>query len=155
MKERLLFTQWMVPARIEEVSDILGDAERLPDWWGAVYLDAKIVAEGDGNGIGRRVRFHSRGRLPYALRWQAEVVEAIRPHGWTIRATGDLVGTGVWRLRQDGGAADIRYDWSVAVGRPVLRQLTPLLWPVFAANHRWAMAQGLEGLKKELERRRG
>ncbi len=152
MRERLLVTEWRLPATVQEVSDILSDAERLPDWWGAVYLAVEIVAEGDADGIGRTVRFHTRGRLPYSLRWQGEVIRADRPHGWTIRATGDLAGQGDWSLRQRGDVAEVRYDWRVSVGKPVLRQLAPLHWPVFAANHRWAMARGYEGLLAELER---
>ncbi len=155
MRPRLLVTEWKVPARIEEVSDILGDVERLPDWWGAVYLGVRILDEGDAAGIGWRVAFHARGRLPYALRWEGEVTEADRPHRWTIRATGDLQGQGVWRLTQREDTAHIRYNWRVAVGKPVLRQLAPLLWPIFAANHRWAMTRGYEGLLLELRRRRG
>ena len=50
--------------------------------------------------------------------------------------------------------ADIRYDWTVEVEKPLLRLFAPLLWPAFSANHRWAMARGEEGLRRELVRRR-
>jgi hypothetical protein len=82
------------------------------------------------------------------------VVESRRPHGWTIAATGDLVGRGVWTLEQQGALAAVRYDWRVEVEKPLLKPLTPALRPVYAWNHRWAMARGLEGLKRELARRR-
>jgi hypothetical protein len=149
-----LTSHWVVPATIDEVSDILAEAERLPAWWGAVYLAADVVEPGDEHGIGRVVRFHSRGWLRYTLRWTARVVESDRPHGWAIEATGDLVGRGRWTLCQDGPDADITYHWCVRAERPLLRRLSPLLAPAFAANHRWAMARGLEGLKRELARRR-
>ena len=100
---------------IEEVADILRNVERLPQWWGAVYLSAAIVEPGDEDGIGRVVAFHSRGWLPYTLRWRGRVVEANRPHHWTIDATGDLVGRGVWTLTQQGPVARIAYDWRVLV----------------------------------------
>ena len=45
---------------------------------------------------------------------------------------------------------DIRYDWTVYVTKPWMVVLAPLLRPVFAANHRWAMARGFEGLQREL-----
>ncbi|MFD3189573.1 hypothetical protein ACFMPD_04765 [Sedimentitalea sp. HM32M-2] len=77
---------------------------------------------------------------------------ADRPTGWTIAARGDLIGQGRWHLRQKGEIADIRFDWRVAAGKPLLSPLTPLLWPVLAANHNWAMARGLEGLKRRLAR---
>ncbi|MFW8593180.1 SRPBCC family protein [Cribrihabitans neustonicus] len=154
MKPRLLTSRWRVPARIEDVSEVLGDVTRFPEWWGDVYLDVQILEAGSEDGVGRRVAFLTRGRLPYTLRWIGEVTEANRPHGWKIRASGDLEGQGIWRLVQEGETADIRYDWRVAVGKPVLRLLAPVLWPAFAANHRWAMARGLEGLRRELARRR-
>ncbi|PJE36521.1 polyketide cyclase [Pseudooceanicola lipolyticus] len=154
MAPRLLQTHWQVPARIEEVSDILDDAEALPRWWGEVYLAADIIAPGGPDGIGRRVKFHTRGWLPYTLRWVAELVAVDRPHSWTIRASGDLIGQGIWHLTQQGPVADIHYAWRVEVGKPLLRPVTPLLWPAFAANHRWAMAKGLAGLRRELARRR-
>jgi hypothetical protein len=105
--------------------------------------------------MGRRVALHTRGWLPYTLRWQGTLVENRRPHGWTIEATGDLVGRGVWRLEQRDDLAAVRYDWTIAVEKPLLRRLTPILRPAYAANHRWAMARGLAGLKQELARRAG
>lgn len=149
-----LTSEWRIAGTIEEVADILADAERLPDWWGDVYLDVRIVEPGDADGIGRVVAFHSKGRLPYTLRWQGRVVEADRPHGWVIEATGDLAGRGTWTLRQEGETARIRYDWQVKAERTWMRLMRPLLAPVFAANHRWAMARGHEGLEREIKRRR-
>jgi hypothetical protein len=113
-----------------------------------------VLAPGGADGVGREVAVHSRGWLPYALRWIGRVVAADRPHGWTIEATGDLVGRGVWRLEQRGERAEVGYDWQVRAEKPVLKRLAPVLKPAFAANHRWAMARGLQGLRRELARRR-
>jgi len=150
-----LRTDWLVSGSIEDVATILSEAERFPDWWPDVYLSVRVVEPGGPDGVGRRVALHTRGWLPYTLRWQGTLVEDRRPHGWTIEATGDLVGRGVWRLEQRGDLAAVRYDWQVAVEKPLLRPLTPILRPVYAANHRWAMARGLEGLNRELARRAG
>lgn len=152
-KAQLLKSHWRVQARIEEVAEILGEVENLPSWWGDVYLDVEQLEAGDENGLGRRVRFHSRGFLPYTLHWEGKVIAADRPHSWTIKAEGDLNGRGIWQLQQDGEIADIRYDWHVEVDKPVLRLVAPLLWPVYRANHRWAMARGLTGLQAELAHR--
>ena len=40
------------------------------------------------------------------------------------------------------------------MAKPLLRRLSWLLKPVFAANHHWAMARGEESLALELRRRR-
>ncbi len=152
---RLLQSHWRVKATIEEVADILGDVEHLPDWWGAVYLAATVLDPGDSDGLGRRVSFHSRGYLPYTLRWEGVITEANPPETWTIDATGDLLGQGVWTLTQNGDFAQIRYDWQVAVEKPSLRRFGILLWPLFMSNHHWAMHRGQDGLIEEIRRRRG
>lgn len=64
------------------------------------------------------------------------------PHSFSIEATGDFEGTGEWRLRQDGEFVDLTYDWKVPAEKPLLRALSFVLKPIFAANHRWAMRQG-------------
>ena len=70
-----------------------------------------------------------------------------------IQARGAVVGQGEWTFRQDGPYVDVTYEWRVRVDKPVLKQLTFLLKPVFTANHRWAMGKGEESLKLELARR--
>lgn len=77
------------------------------------------------------------------------------PLGWTIAATGDLAGRGTWTLAQVDRFADIRYDWQVTVEKPLLRRLSPVLKPAYAANHRWAMERGRAGLTREVARHRG
>lgn len=151
-----LASHWILDARIEEVAQILADIPGLTRWWPDVYLAAELLAPGDPvTGLGRRFAVHSRGFLPYTLRWRGEVVESDAPRCWTIAAEGDLAGRGTWTLAQVGRFADIRYDWQVTVEQPLLSRLAPLLRPAYAANHRWAMARGLEGLRREIAARRG
>lgn len=153
MASRSLVSEWRLPGTVEEVVDVLGDAEALTDWWGDVYLSVETLKDGDENGVGRVVAFHSRGKLPYTLRWCGEVI-SVQDDGWTIRARGDLEGQGVWTFAQEGDVAVARYVWTVDVERPWMRIMAPILWPVFIANHEWAMARGEEGLRRELVRRR-
>ncbi|MDA0256552.1 MAG: hypothetical protein O3C25_02265 [Chloroflexi bacterium] len=47
----------------------------------------------------------------------------------------------------------LSYDWRVRAEKLLLRRLSWLLRPLFAWNHRWAMAQGERSLRRELERR--
>jgi hypothetical protein len=82
------------------------------------------------------------------------VTSPITNKGFTIRATGDLNGTGRWVFKQDGPETVITYDWQVSARKPLLRRLGWLLMPAFSANHRWAMAKGQESLALELRRRR-
>ena len=82
------------------------------------------------------------------------MVESRYPHGFTIVASGGFDGRGVWTFEQDGRAVDVTYDWRLRAEKPLLRNLSFLLKPLFEANHRWAMKQGEESLKLELLRRR-
>ena len=75
------------------------------------------------------------------------MTESRKPHGFSIQAFGDLVGTGVWTLTQDGPDADVVYKWRVRADKPLLRYGSWFFKPIFVANHRWAMARGEESLK--------
>jgi hypothetical protein len=148
-------TTWRVEGTCGEVADILGDPLRLAVWWPSVYLRvAEIEPAKDANGVGRRVGLLTKGWLPYTLCWELVVVESRYPHGSTIAASGDLEGRGVWTIEQDGAFVDVTYDWRIRAEKPLLRSLSFLLRPLFEANHRWAMREGEESLKLELERRR-
>lgn len=147
-------TIWRVPGSAREVADILGDAAALPRWWPSVYLDVTEVRQGVTDGSGRAADLLTKGWLPYTLHWRITTVEPVTEKGFAISASGDFVGTGLWTFIEEGPEVEITYDWRVSVEKPLLRRLTPLLRPVFAANHRWAMARGEESLKLELRRRR-
>ena len=148
-------THWRLRARIEEVSEILDDPLGLARWWPSVYLDVRELEPGDPvTHVGRYIELDTKGWLPYTLRWRFRVTESRAPHGFSLVADGDFVGTGVWTLEQDGDYADVTYDWRIAADKPLLKYGTPVFRPIFAANHRWAMARGLESLELELRRRR-
>ena len=148
-------TRWRVEGTVDEVYRILDNPVDYVRWWPAVWLRAEIVDAGDANGVGKLLRFTSRGRLPYALRWTARTVEKNPPRTLVVKASGDFDGEGRWTLTQDGSHVDIEYVWAIAVHKPIVRHLSFLLRPMFEANHRWAMARGEESLRLELARRRG
>jgi hypothetical protein len=152
--EYQFLTRWRVQATCGEVADVLGDPLALARWWPSVYLAVEEIVAPRSNGTGRRVRLHTRGWLPYTLRWEFEVVESQYPYGFALVASGDFNGHGVWRFIQDGRFVDVTYDWRISAEKPLLRRLSFALKPLFEANHRWAMAQGEESLKLELARRR-
>ena len=148
------FSEWRVPGSIEEVKAVLSDAESLPRWWPSVYLAVRPLADGGPDGLGREVDLHTKGFLPYTLRWRLLITEVITDQGFALRASGDLEGAGRWTFIQDGPEVAITYDWRVRATKPLLRRLSWLLRPFFAANHVWAMKRGEESLKLELRRRR-
>lgn len=60
----------------------------------------------------------------------------------------------MWSLTQNGPIAEVEYDWHVNAERPIPKMMSPLLAPIFAWNHRWAMNKGEDGLRREIVRRR-
>ena len=154
--EYAFLTRWRVKATPEEVFDVLADPLALRRWWPSVYLEVKELKSSDTpDGVGRVIDLYTKGWLPYTLRWNFTVVESRRPSGFKLVAHGDFEGTGVWTIRQDGDHVEAVYDWRIAAEKPLLRYGTVVFRPIFAANHRWAMARGLESLELELRRRRG
>jgi len=147
-------THWRIEGKITEVADVLKNAVDLPRWWPSVYLDVRELESGDRDGIGKVVSLHTRGWLPYTLRWQFRVTESRYPHGYTLEAEGDFNGRGIWTFEQDGEWVNVTYDWKIRADKPLLKTFSFLLKPVFSANHRWAMAKGEESLRTELERLR-
>jgi hypothetical protein len=147
-------TRWRVEGTCGEVADVLDDPVALERWWPSVYLRVEELAPANPRGVGRRARLLTKGWLPYTLRWELEIVEQRYPHGFSLVASGDFEGRGVWTFEQDGPFVDIVYDWRISAEKPLLRSLSFLLKPLFEANHRWAMAQGEESLRLELARRR-
>jgi hypothetical protein len=146
-------TRWTLEGAIEEIADILNDAPGLVRWWPSVYLDVQRLEAGDERGVGSVISLYTKGWLPYTLRWQFRITEQRYPHGFTLEAWGDFVGRGIWTLEQRDSVVDVTYDWKIRADKPLLRYFSFLMKPIFAANHRWAMARGEESLRLELARR--
>lgn len=147
-----IVSRWRVKGSVDDVYNVINKPKDFVRWWSAVYLRVEEIEAGDENGVGRTLNLHTRGFLPYTMDWQARATEVEKPVRLVVEAQGDLQGTGEWRFRQDGEWAQVDYDWTVVANRPWMKRLAPLLRPVFAANHRWAMRKGQQGLERELGR---
>ena len=146
-------THWRIKGSTAEIYDIISEPMEYPRWWPSVYLQTQEIKPGDEHGIGRRILLHTKGWLPYTLRWESSSIEANRPHRLAVRAQGDFDGRGIWTLEQDGDFVNVTFDWKLTADKPLLRYLSFLLKPAFAAIHRWAMARGSESLELEIARR--
>lgn len=148
-------TRWRVHGDIAQVADIIGDARGLTRWWPSVYLEVNQVTSGDESGVGKVVDLYTKGWLPYTLRWSFHVTESRIPHRYVLVASGDFEDQGIWTFEQDGPWTLVTYDWKIRAAKPLLRYGSFFIKPIFAANHRWAMARGEESLRLELARRQG
>ncbi|MBL8604992.1 MAG: SRPBCC family protein [Myxococcales bacterium] len=145
-------TRWRLPYPAEVVFSLLSDPESLPRWWPSVYLAVETVEPGDDEGLGRIVRFHTKGWLPYTLQWSAKTTRVARPVEIAFDASGDFDGQGRWSLTPLGPDTEVLFRWQIRAEKPLLRELSFMLRPVFEANHQWAMDRGYESLLLELER---
>ena len=146
-----LITHWRLEAELERVWVQLCDSDSWPSWWSSVAR-VELLRSGHGaDGVGAIRRLHWKTALPYDLVFDVEMI-AIEPMGRIEgRAFGELVGTGVWTLRREGGVTIVRYDWTVEVTKSWMRLLAPLLRPVFAWNHGVVMRRGEAGLARLLQ----
>lgn len=147
-----LVSHWRVEAGIDDVYDLISRPREFVRWWPEVYLRVDEIEPGGDDGVGRVFDLHTRGYLPYTLDWRARILAVDKPNHVVIDARGDLEGRGEWHLQQDGDGTRVAYDWTVVATKPWMRLLAPVLRPVFAANHRWAMEKGRQGLERELQR---
>ena len=126
---------------------MLQDARELPRWWPSVYLEVRVLDDGDVRGVGRVVDLWTKGWLPYTLRWRFTTTRNDGPGGISLRADGDFVGEGTWTFIPDGDHVKAFYDWRIRAEKPLLRRLTWLMRAAFSANHRWAMRMGEESMR--------
>jgi hypothetical protein len=146
--------RWRVEGNVKEVADIIEDARSLPVWWPSVYFEVKELEPGGEHGYGKLISLRAGGWLPYTLRINFRTTDSRYPNGFSMAATGDLEGKGIWAFQQDGPFVEVTYDWTIRAHKPIIDKLSFLLKPIFRSNHNWTMKRGEESLKLELLRRR-
>jgi len=145
---------WRVEGNVNEVADIIEDAVSLSAWWPSVYFEVKELEPCGEGGVGKLIRLRAGGWLPYTLRINFRTVASRYPNGFTMDATGDLEGKGIWAFQQEGRFVNVTYDWTIRANKPIIDKLSFLLKPIFRSNHNWTMKRGEESLQLELLRRR-
>jgi hypothetical protein len=142
-------TIWKYQAPLETIWPILRDVEQWPSWWRGVR-SVETLQAGDANGIGAVQRFTWRSQLPYNLVFDMRVTRIVPFQRIEGAASGELAGTGVWSLRQEGAITKMQYNWDVATTKPWMNVLAPLARPFFERNHDIVMGWGGQGLAKLL-----
>jgi carbon monoxide dehydrogenase subunit G len=140
---------WQLQAPIDQVWAALNDLEHLPTWYGGVQ-QAWEVTPGDTQGVGRRVRYVLKGRLPLRLAFEATTTRSVPPRDQELQAEGELAGTGRWSLTQQGEVTTARYTWDVRTTKSWMNLLAPIARPLFTWNSKGVMLQAGEGLARFL-----
>ena len=144
-------TIWRVAAPIDRVYALIDTPADWPRWWPSV-LEVRQLAPPRDDALGDRYAATMRGRLPYALRFEATTTRREAPHALELTATGELEGTGTWALREENGHTIVRYDWRVRTTPWWMNAFAafPFVEPIFRYNHHAVMRKGLAGLRREL-----
>jgi carbon monoxide dehydrogenase subunit G len=151
MAEYSFATIWRLDAPVDAVFDTIDDSLAWPEWWPSVRSVEEVEPERP-DGLGALRRYTFKGRLPYALRFDSRVTARERPTAISGTATGELEGTGDWRLTENDGTTVVRYDWNIRTTRPWMNALAPLPFvdPIFRLNHHAVMRDGLHGISRRL-----
>jgi hypothetical protein len=144
-----LATEWVLASPLAPVFDALRQPESWPAWWRYVQ-GVTLLAPGDADGLGAVRRYTWTSRLPYRLTFDMTTTRIEPPTALEGVASGEVRGTGCWRLWLRDGRAHVRYDWTVATQARWMNALAPLLARLFAWNHDQVMAAGGRGLARHL-----
>jgi hypothetical protein len=131
------------------VWEAIHDAERWPGWWRGVERVVELEPGGE-DGVGQRARHTWKSKLPYEITFEVRTTGCERPHLLEGEASGELAGTGRWRMYEGDGTTAVLYEWDVRTTQPWMNLLAPIARPIFAWNHDWVMGNGGEGLARLL-----
>jgi hypothetical protein len=122
----------------------------LPAWYPAVE-EVQTLAPGDEQGVGSRVGYVIKGRLPIRLAFEATIARVVPPRELELRAEGELAGTGRWLLDQQGDTTTVRYLWDVRTTKPWMNLVAPIARPLFTWNSKGVLLEAGQGLARFLE----
>ena len=122
--------------------DALEDVDSWPEWWRGVECVRLLDGE--------RYRIAWRSRIPYDLEFEFAVERINAPHEMLGTASGELTGSGHWRLYEHAGVTAVTYEWNVRTAKAWMNLVAPLAKPIFAYNHDVVMRWGGEGLANRL-----
>lgn len=148
-RQHEFLTTWLIEAERERVFEAIWESAHWPQWWPGV-VEAVEVEAGDERGVGRRGRYEWRSRIPYPVRFEVVSTRVERPLLLEGEASGDLQGTGRWRLFEEDRITAVLYEWRVRTTKRWMNLISPLAAPVFRANHDYVMRGGGIGLAAHL-----
>ena len=142
--------KWFIPYPIDVVFEELLHGEDYPKWWGEAWKHVTPIGASPAATVGAKTEVIAGGFLPYTIKLELEVARIERPHLLHVLSRGDLEGTGTWRLHEFEGGTAVSYDWRVRAGKPLIRRFSPIVKPLFRANHNWVMRRGEVALRRWL-----
>jgi hypothetical protein len=142
-------TTWLLETSRAAAWEVLQEPLGWPEWWRGVVRVSELDG-GDEQRVGSTYRVAWRSRVPYLLEFDFTVRRVDSPCCMAGDASGDLDGTGVWRLFEQDGVTAVLYDWDVTSTKRWMNLLGQVARPVFEHNHDAVMRWGGEGLARRL-----
>jgi uncharacterized protein YndB with AHSA1/START domain len=134
---------WTFPVPPARLWDVLERTDDYVRWWS--WLRA---LDGDGLRTGGRARFTIQAPLPYRLRGELHVLEAVAPRHVVTEVAGDLRGPARLDLAPAVGGCTARLRWSVELGDPVLARMARVARPVMVRAHDVVVAVGVQQFRR-------
>lgn len=147
-------TRWRVRATRWEIAEITRRPEDLARWWPSAFLESRTTNTSEDWAAGQEFACRVKGWLPYTLRFEGRVEEAVYGERFTVTVQGDFDGRMDCRITEDGPYCDVRFDWRVYVNKWIVRRLSWVLKLLFYSNHVWVMTKGRKSINRELEKLR-
>ncbi len=146
---------WVLRARPEDLTDVVLDTSCYDKWCSRVLMSCEVVSRGDPDGLGLKIRVHTKGWLPHSFLFDAEVVDLIAHKSMTVRVTGDFEGISYLDVAKvEGGDCHVTLRWITRVEHPIVKRFVPLSRFILARNHTWATNWVRRMIQSELDRRR-
>ncbi len=147
-------TRWEMDAPQGILFDLLSEPLHYPAWMKSLRIRVSLVTAGNENGIGREDHYELRAFLPYTLRWNLKCIQSQKPHGFRSSASGDMEGFGEWSFQSLGSKTLVQFEWKVKMQKPILRECSGFLRPLFEWNHDWVMRRWEKDLRLEAVRKK-
>ncbi|MGV3466902.1 MAG: hypothetical protein ACO1OT_16620 [Heyndrickxia sp.] len=144
-------TKWVFDASSGTTVDQVWDALRSHEyeqWWEGVT--AKVLEQGDANGLGELRESFFKTRLPYTLSFQNRLIALQKPDLIQLEAYGELEGTGTYHITKADKLIEVIYLWDVVTTKRWMNIMAPIMKPMFKWNHDQVMKRGADGLAKHL-----
>jgi hypothetical protein len=148
--EYTFLDKWIIPAPIEVVFEELLHGEEYPKWWSEAWKRVTQIGDIKTATVGAKSEVIAGGFLPYTITLELEIKRIEKPYLIEVVSRGDLEGTGTWRLYAGKDGTAVTYEWRVRADKPLIRFFSPILKPLFKANHNWVMQHGEKALIRKL-----
>ena len=141
-----LVTDLAVTAGRDRVWEALVGVDVWPSWWSWLRR-LRVLHPGGDDGLGGRFRGLIATPTRYSLRCDIEVLAVKRPETISLRAAGDLVGRGDFRLSDAGsGGTALEFVWRVRTAKWWMNLAAPVARRAFVRNHDKLMDDFARGL---------